>query len=84
MSGGTGTPDTRTTTELSPEFKPFVNFALNEAKSIYEQPSGIPDKLYVDPSQATEAALRMAEQRAMAGSPLNSQAQSTVIYFMGN
>ena len=83
MSGGTGTPDTRTTTELSPEFKPFVNFALNEAKSIYGQPSGIPDKLYVDPSEATESALRMAEQRAMTGSPLVSQAQRSITNMMG-
>jgi hypothetical protein len=75
MGGGGGTQESKTTTELNPDFKPFVQFALNEAKNIYGQPSGIPDQLYVDPSQATQSALQMAQERAMAGSPLVRAAQ---------
>ena len=75
MGGGGGTQESKTTTELSPDFKPYVQYALGQAKSIYEQPSGIPEQLYVDPSQATQSALQMAQERAMAGSPLVQAAQ---------
>jgi hypothetical protein len=75
MAGGGGTQENKTTTELSPDFKPYVQFALGEAKNIYGQPSGIPDQLYVDPSQATQSALQMAQDRAMGGSPLTQAAQ---------
>jgi hypothetical protein len=75
MGGGGGTQSSKTTTELSPDFKPYVQYALGQAKSIYEQPSGIPEQLYVDPSQATQSALQMAQDRAMAGSPLVQAAQ---------
>ena len=75
MGGGGGTQSGKTTTELSPDFKPYVNFALEEAKRLYGQPSGIPDQLYVDPSEQTLSALQMAQDRAMAGSPLLRAAQ---------
>jgi hypothetical protein len=75
MGGGGGSQSSTTTTELSPDFKPYVQYALGQAKSIYEQPSGIPEQLYVDPSQATQSALQMAQDRAMAGSPLVQAAQ---------
>jgi len=75
MGGGGGTQQSKTTTELNPDFKPYVQYALGQAKSIYEQPSGIPEQLYVDPSQATQSALQMAQERAMAGSPLVQAAQ---------
>jgi len=75
MGGGGGTQSSKTTTELNPDFKPYVQFALGEAKNIYGQPSGIPEQLYVDPSQATQSALQMAQERAMAGSPLVQAAQ---------
>jgi hypothetical protein len=84
MGGGGGTQESKTTTELSPDFKPYVQYALGQAKSIYEQPSGIPEQLYVDPSQATQAALQMAQERATAGSPLISQAQQSLSNIIGS
>jgi hypothetical protein len=84
MGGGGGTQDSKTTTELNPDFKPYVQYALGQAKSIYEQPSGIPEQLYVDPSQATQAALQMAQERATAGSPLISQAQQSLSNIIGS
>lgn len=73
MSGGGGTQETKT--ELSPEFKPYVDFALNEAKRLYGAMPAAPDTLAVAPSEATTRALNMAEERALAGSPLLKAAQ---------
>jgi hypothetical protein len=72
-----GSPGGRqeTKTELSPEFKPYVEFALNEAKRLYGAMPAVPDTLAVGPSEATTRALSMAEERALAGSPLLKAAQ---------
>jgi hypothetical protein len=73
MGGGGGSQESKT--ELSPEFKPYVNFALGEARRLYEGMPAAPDTLAVGPSGATTSALRLAEERAMAGSPLLKAAQ---------
>lgn len=73
MGGGGGGQTTRT--ELSKEFKPLVNFSLEEAKRLYQGYEPPPETLAVGPSTATINALNLAEQRAMAGSPLLKAAQ---------
>jgi hypothetical protein len=80
MGGG----GSETRTEIDPEFKPFLKFGLEEAKRLYQGVGGLPETLAVGPSSATQQALMMAEQRALAGSPLTRQAQSTVMNMMGN
>lgn len=70
MSGGGGTQESKTTSEISPDFKPYIQYALSQAKDIYGNMPQAPSTLAVDPSAATQQALGMAEQRAMAGSPL--------------
>jgi hypothetical protein len=70
MGGGGGTQESKTTTEISPDFKPFIQYALGQAKDIYQGMPQAPETLAVGPSAATQQALGMAEQRAMAGSPL--------------
>lgn len=75
MSGGGGTQQSKTTTEISPDFKPYIQFALGQAKDIYQGMPQAPETLAVSPSATTQTALGMAEQRAMAGSPLLRAAQ---------
>jgi hypothetical protein len=71
-------------TEIDPEFKPFMKFGLEEAKRLYEGMGAVPETLAVSPSEATQRAMMMAEQRALAGSPLTRQAQSTIQGMMTN
>jgi hypothetical protein len=80
MGGG----GSETRTEIDPEFKPFMKFGLEEAKKLYEGMPAAPETLAVSPSAATQQAMMMAEQRALAGSPLTRQAQSTIMNMMGN
>ncbi len=68
MGGGGGSQESKT--ELSPEFKPYVNFSLGEARRLYEGMPAAPETLAVAPSAATSQALQMAQQRAVGGSPL--------------
>lgn len=77
MGGGGGTQPTTTTTSIDPSIKPYVTYGLEEGKRLYESgtPSFFPGQTYVSPSQATQSALNMAQERAMAGSPLVKAAQ---------
>jgi hypothetical protein len=70
-------------TEIGPEFKPFITFALEEAKKRYQAMPEAPETLAVGPSGATQQAMSMAEQRALAGSPLTAQAQNLISQQMG-
>lgn len=70
-------------TEIGPEFKPYITFALEEAKKRYQAMPEAPETLAVGPSAATQQAMSMAEQRALAGSPLVKQAQGTIAQQMG-
>ena len=77
MGGGGGTTNSTTTTNIDPSIKPYVTYGLEEGKRLYESgtPTFFPGQTYVSPSQATQSALQMAQERAMAGSPLVRSAQ---------
>jgi hypothetical protein len=78
MGGGGGTQNSTTTTSIDPSIKPYVTYGLEEGKRLYESgtPTFFPGQTYVSPSQATQSALNMAQERAMAGSPLVRSAQA--------
>lgn len=80
MSGGGGGGTQTVRTELDPAMRPFVEYGLNEAQRLYQQGpmQYYPGQTYVSPSQMTQAGMEMAQQRALAGSPLVQQAQQTV------
>ena len=75
MGGGGGGNVTKT--EIDPFLKPYVTYGLEEGKKLYEgsNPSFFPGQTFVGPSDATNQALQMAQQRATAGSPLLQAAQ---------
>jgi len=81
MGGGGGPQNTTTTTSIDPAIKPYVTYGLDEAKRLYESesPSFFPGQTYVSPSAQTQEALRMAQERAMAGSPLTGAAQAETL-----
>jgi hypothetical protein len=77
--------------QIDPMLKPYVEFGLEEAKRLYQNPTPYaPFQTYVSPSEATTSALSGIEQRAMAGSPLlrsaQEQSQKTISgdYLSGN
>jgi hypothetical protein len=77
MGGGGGQQTSTTTTSIDPSIQPYVTYGLEEGKRLYESgtPTFFPGQTYVSPSQATQSALQMAQERAMAGSPLVRSAQ---------
>ena len=79
MGGGGQSSETK----IGEEFKPYITFALDEAKKRYQAMPEAPETLAVSPSFATQQAMSMAEQRALAGSPLTRQAQSVIAQQMG-
>ena len=74
-SGGGGT--SKTTNELDPTVRPFVEYGLGEAKNLYQTagPDYYGGQTYVGPSSQTTQALGLAGQRALAGNPLIPAAQ---------
>ncbi len=77
-SSGSGAQTTTTTNSNPPEFqKPFLEYGMNEAKSLYgsDKPQYFPNSTVVPFSGQTENALQAQEQRATMGSPLNTGAQ---------
>ena len=81
MGGGGGKQDSTTTTSIDPSIKPYVTYGLEEAKRLYEtgSPQFFPGQTYVSPSEQTQQALKMAQERAMAGSPLTGAAQAETL-----
>jgi hypothetical protein len=79
MGGGGQSSETK----ISEEFKPYITFALEEAQKRYKAMPEAPETLAVGPSAATQQAMSMAEQRALAGSPLTAQAQNLISQQMG-
>ena len=75
MGGGGGGQKSTSTTEISPDFKPYIQYALGEAKNIYNSNPTLPSQMWVDPSAQTQQALQVATDRATAGSPLLKAAQ---------
>jgi len=80
MGGGGQSSETK----ISEEFKPFITFALEEAKKKYQAMPEVPETLAVGPSSATQQAMAMAERRALAGSPLVRQAQDVTMRMMSD
>ena len=76
MGGGGGTQESTTKTEISPDFKPFITYSLEEAKRRYQAMPEAPKTLAAPMSGATTEALRLAEERALSGSPLLRAAQA--------
>jgi hypothetical protein len=81
MGGGGGPQNSTTTTSIDPAIKPYVTYGLDEAKRLYESesPTFFPGQTYVSPSEQTQQALQMAQQRAMTGSPLTGAAQAETL-----
>jgi hypothetical protein len=82
MGGGGGSPQkSTTTTSIDPTIAPYVTYGLEEGKRLYESqaPTFFPGQTYVSPSAQTQEALRMAQERAMAGSPLTGAAQAETL-----
>jgi hypothetical protein len=79
MGGG----GSETKTEIDPAFKPYITYGLEEAKRLYQNMPQAPSTLAVGPSAQTLQAMQLAQQRAMAGSPLLAQAQNTISQQMG-
>ena len=81
MGGGGGQQNSTTTTSIDPAIKPYVTYGLEEAKRLYEtgSPQFFPGQTYVSPSEQTQQALQMAQERAMAGSPLTGAAQAETL-----
>lgn len=77
FGGGSQQTGTQTVTNsIDPMLKPYVEFGLGEAKRLYQSPTPYaPFQTYISPSASTTSALTGIEQRAMAGSPLVSQAK---------
>ena len=79
--GSTPTQQSSTVISEPSEFvKPYYEEALKGAQQLYQSdvPQYFPEATYVPFSGQTEAALRLQEQRALAGSPLLGQAQQQV------
>jgi len=74
-SGGGGSSQTQN--QLDPTVRPFVKYGLEQAKDLYQTstPEYYAGQTYIGPSAQTQSALEAAQNRAMAGSPLLSQAQ---------
>jgi hypothetical protein len=81
MGGGGGTQTQTARAEIDPTLKPYVEYGLGEAKRLYQgtTPSFFPGQTFVSPSEATTRALGLAEQRALAGSPLTQAAQQQTL-----
>ena len=73
--GGGGSSTSKT--GIDPMLKPYITYGLNEAKSLYQTdtPQYYGGQTYVSPSEATTSALTAAQNRALAGNPLLTQAQ---------
>ncbi len=79
MGGGGG--GSTTTSGIDPSIKPYVEYGLEEAKRQYQAPGAqfFPGQTYVSPSEATSEAIRLAAERARAGSPLTEAAQAETL-----
>jgi len=76
--GGSGGGQTsKTTNELDPTVRPFVEYGLQEAKGLYQTdtPNYYGGQTYIGPSAQTQAALQAGQNRALAGNPLLPAAQ---------
>ena len=77
LEGGGGGQQQQSSTGIDPILKPYVEYGLGEAKSLYQgaSPQYYAGQTYVSPSAQTTQALAAAGNRAMAGNPLLPAAQ---------
>lgn len=75
--GGGGDQSSTTSQGIDPMIRPYVQRGLNEATRLFKNytPKYYEGQTYVSPSEQTTEAMRMAEERARAGSPLLRSAQ---------
>lgn len=76
-----------TSTQAPSEFaQPFLQYGMSEALRQYQQgaPQFYQGQTYAGFTPQQEQAMRMQEQRALAGSPLTQQAQTTLGSFLGS
>ena len=77
--GGKGGGGGESTTQqgIDPMLKPYVQYGLNEAQSLYQSglPQYYPGQTFVSPSGQTQAALQAQQNRALQGNPLLPAAQ---------
>jgi len=80
LEGGGGGQTQTSQTGIDPMLKPYISYGLNEAQNLYKSqtPQYYGGQMYVSPSQATQAALQANTNRAMAGNPLLTSAQSNL------
>ena len=81
-----GTTETVTQSGVDTFSQPFLQYGMSEALRQYQKaaPQFYQGQTYADFSPQTEQALGMQERRALAGSPLTQQAQSTLGSFLGS
>lgn len=74
---GGGGGSSQSQTGIDPMLKPYITYGLNEAKALYQTdtPEYYGGQTYVSPSEQTQMALQAAQNRALAGNPLLTQAQ---------
>jgi hypothetical protein len=74
---GGGGGSSQSQTGIDPMLKPYITYGLNEAKGLYQSdtPQYYGGQTYVGASDPTKMALQAAQNRAMAGNPLLTQAQ---------
>jgi hypothetical protein len=75
--GSKGGGSSETKNQLDPTIRPFVEYGLQEAKSLYQTdtPQYYGGQTYIDPSAQTQSALEAAQNRALMGNPLLPAAQ---------
>ncbi len=81
-----GTTETITQSGADAFTKPFLQYGMSEALRQYQAgaPQFYQGQTYAGFTPQTEQALRMQEQRALAGSPLVQQGQATLGSFLGS
>lgn len=85
LEGGGGGSKSSSQTGIDPLLKPYITYGLNEAKGLYQSdtPEYYGGQTYVSPSQNTQYALGAAQNRALAGNPLLTQAQGQQANVLG-
>lgn len=78
--GGGGGGKSQSQTGIDPMLKPYITYGLNEAQQLYQTdaPEYYGGQTYVGPSEQTQLALQAAQNRALAGNPLLTQAQANI------
>jgi hypothetical protein len=81
MGGSSGGGTTVQRQELDPAIRPYVTYGLEESQRLYREPGPgfFPGQTYVGPSEATQAAIQAAQNRAVTGSPLVPAAQAETL-----